>query len=147
MRLTADYPQIWFLGFLIVAIAVGRIWPHGPEWQAMAGIVLAAAGLAMISMATLRMRIGRTTLDPYGKPEHLVTSGVFAISRNPIYLGNALLIAGTCLAFAAPLAALILVPAFVTVINRRFIPREEANLRSAFPQEFPAYAMRVRRWI
>lgn len=147
MRLTADYPQIWFLGFLVAAILIGRLWPHGPAWLAAPGIVLAMAGLALISMATLRMRMGRTTLDPYGKPDHLVTSGVFAISRNPIYLGNAFLLAGASLAFAAPLALPVVVLAFVLVINRRFIPREEANLRAAFPQEFPAYAMSVRRWI
>lgn len=145
--MTADYPQIWFLGFVVLAIVTGMGWPHGPGWLIWPGGLLMGAGTALMGAAVIAMRRARTTVDPYGRPAALVVSGVFALSRNPIYLGNALLLTGLCLVMRAPFAVIVLVPAFVLVISSRFIPREEARLRASFPREFSDYSARTRRWL
>ncbi|MBU3029976.1 methyltransferase family protein [Paracoccus marinaquae] len=147
MRVTADYPPIWLAGFAGLGWLTGQVLPHGPAWQLPAGWAVVAAGLVLMGVAALTMRRHRTTLDPFGQPRNLVTSGVFALSRNPIYLGDALILAGLCLIFRAPFAALLLVPGFVAVIGTRFIAREERLLARDFPKEFAAYRLRTRRWI
>lgn len=146
MRVTADYPQVWFVGFLAAIWIAGRIVPHGPDWLALPGRILLIAGLIAMALAVWRMRQRGTTLDPYGNAQALVTDGIFALSRNPIYLGNALIIAGTALICSAPIAIL-LAPVFALIITKRFILNEEAHLLATFPQEFTAYAARTRRWI
>lgn len=147
MRLTMDYPQLWLAGFAGLGWLIGQVLPHGPDWQRAPGWALVVAGLALMALAAATMRMQRTTLDPYGQPRRMVTGGIFAVSRNPIYLGDALILAGLCLVFSAPLAALLLVPAFAIVIQTRFITREERLLEAAFPSDFADYRTRTRRWI
>lgn len=110
--------------------------------------VLALAALALMLAAAWRMTRLRTTVDPF-RPErasHLVTDGVFAHSRNPIYVGDALLLAAWALWLgnvgAAPLAAL-----FVLWMARLQIPAEEAALRLRFGADYEAYCTRVPRWV
>ena len=146
MRLT-DYPKAWLLAALLLARAAGRVLPHGPDWLGQAGVVLALAGGALLATGALHMRFADTPSDPTGTPRHLVTKGLFAWSRNPIYLADALILTGLCAAFGAPLAALVLTPAFVAIITQRFIRPEETRLAAAFGPAFAAYAARTRRWL
>ena len=92
------------------------------------------------------MRKRRTTIIPHRDADVLVTSGIFKRSRNPIYLGDALILLGLILRWDAPLA-LPLAPVFVWVIERRFIIPEENRLRSKFRQEFYRYTQKTRRWV
>jgi protein-S-isoprenylcysteine O-methyltransferase Ste14 len=75
----------------------------------------------------------------------MIRTGIYALSRNPIYLADAMILAGVALRLDA--ASLILVPVFVAVIRVRFIEGEEAVMRARFGAEYAAYAARVRRWI
>ena len=88
----------------------------------------------------------RTNILPNRAAERLVTQGPFAISRNPIYLGNTTLMFGIGLAFNAlwflPLA--ICAAAFV---ERLAIRREEAHLALLFGPEWAAYATTTARWL
>ncbi|MDO5631487.1 MAG: isoprenylcysteine carboxylmethyltransferase family protein [Paracoccus sp. (in: a-proteobacteria)] len=147
MQLTADYPKVWLLGGIALAWLAGRTLPHGPTWPVGAGWLLAFAGLVLLAAAALQMRRTDTPSDPHALPRALVTDGLFALSRNPIYLADALILTGLCAAFGAPLAALVLTPAFVAVITTRFIRTEEARLATAFGPAFSAYCARTRRWL
>lgn len=147
MRLTLDYPPVWLAGFAALAWGSGRLLPHGPGWLVWPGGALVAAGVILMGVAALQMHRHRTTIDPHGQPSALVTSGVFGLSRNPIYLADALILAGLCLCLQVPIVALALVPGFMLVVRRRFIANEEARLAEAFPREFAAYRQRSRRWI
>ena len=80
------------------------------------------------------------------RPDALVTTGPFAISRNPIYLADALILMGLSLRWDAPIGVL-LVPAFVWLITRRFILAEEARLSDHFGAAFDAYRKDTRRWL
>jgi protein-S-isoprenylcysteine O-methyltransferase Ste14 len=104
------------------------------------------AGLGLMALAAVEFLRVRTTPVPRASPQALITSGIFRITRNPIYLGDALVLAGLCLRWEASLA-LILVPLFVLFIDRRFIQQEEQTLSTAFPESYPAYLTVTRRWI
>ncbi|MDO5704438.1 MAG: methyltransferase, partial [Paracoccus sp. (in: a-proteobacteria)] len=125
MRVTADYPKAWLAAAILLAWLTGWAAPHGPAFLSGAGIVLALAGLGLLIAAAVQMRRADTPSDPHAPPRALVTDGLFAWSRNPIYLADALILTGLCAAFHAPLAALILTPAFVAIITARFIRPEE----------------------
>ena len=110
------------------------------------GVLL--AGLALMVAAAWTMFRARTTVNPL-KPEqatHLVTGGVFAFSRNPIYLGDALILLALAIGFGNWLAFLLL-PLFVWFIGRFQIAPEERALERLFGAEYRAYCARVKRWL
>ena len=144
IRKLLDYPQVWILIFAALAFMAGRILPM-PTAPA-AGWALVASGLLLMVVAALTMLRAGATVDPTRQPTALVTHGIFRLSRNPIYLGDVLILTGLCLAWQ-PLAGLFLVPAFVLVIDRRFIQREEAWLRTRDARAFDLWATRTRRWL
>ena len=143
-----DYPPVWLAGFLLLALAIGYALPAGGfgAWARVMGPALVGAGFALMALAAFAMLRHRTTIVPHRDPQALVTDGVFSFSRNPIYLGDALVLAGVILRLDAVLA-LPLIPLFVWVLRRRFIDPEEARLRAAFGDEFDAYTQRTRRWL
>ena len=100
----------------------------------------------MILWAIRTLLFARTTIMPHHSARALVTSGPFAFSRNPIYLGLALVYLGVALTMndAWPI---ILLPIVVMVMSSFVIAREEAHLAEAFGDRYRAYCSRVRRWI
>jgi protein-S-isoprenylcysteine O-methyltransferase Ste14 len=111
-------------------------------------LALAATGAAVALAGVAEFRRVRTTVNPL-RPEKasaLVTSGIFRWTRNPMYLGLAIVLLGWAAWLAHPLAALG-VPAFVLWMGRWQIPREERALEQLFGAEFAQYKTRVRRWL
>ena len=76
----------------------------------------------------------------------LVTSGPFARSRNPIYVGDALIYLGLA-GWAGSWTALVVFPVILWVMTRWVIQREEAYLTQRFGTAYQSYAVRVRRWV
>ena len=111
----------------------------------MAGLMI-GAGLILIGAAALEFRRQHTTIIPHQVPARLITTGVFARTRNPIYLGDALLLTGLILRFDA-VPSLVLVPVFVWWIERHFIVPEEDRMRRTFRAQFARYELKVRRWV
>lgn len=87
----------------------------------------------------------KLTATTFGQPQQLVTSGIFQISRNPIYVAFFLPIAA--LALFSPLASLVSLGFYVTAMTLTVIRREERDLQAAFGYTFTAYAARVPRWL
>ena len=141
-----ELPPVWLAAFAVLAWASGQILPLPVPYGAVIGWGLILAGALMMATAAAQMVLGRTTFIPRRDPDAMVTEGVFALTRNPIYLGDALVLTGVCLVSDAP-AALVLVPVFMWIITQRFILDEEARLRRRFGTEFERYAARVRRWL
>lgn len=142
-----DLPPLWLLAFGGAGWWLDGLVPLSFPWGLSGvGPVLVGAGAALFGLGGLQMLLARTTVIPRRDPSALVTKGVFRLTRNPIYLGDAALLSGAILWWDAP-AALPLVPAFVWLVTRRFIRGEEARLRAAFGQDFDDWARRVRRWI
>lgn len=93
-------------------------------------------------------RRAHTTVDPLhpDKASRLVTGGIYRVSRNPMYLGFALLLLAWAVFLASPWM-LLGVPAFMLYLGRFQIQPEERALEQLFGQEFRDYRARVRRWL
>ena len=110
------------------------------------GWALVVGAIAVIAAAAFEFRRHETTILPHQWPTSIITSGVFAVTRNPIYVADALVIAGLGLIWGAWLAV-VLVPLFIIAITRRFILPEEQKLFARFPEEFARYRAKTPRWL
>ncbi len=111
-------------------------------------VSVAVAGAVISGLGIASFRRARTTVNPM-KPQSsssLVISGIYALTRNPMYLGFLLVLLGWAIFLSNALAFLFL-PAVIFYLNRFQIEPEETVLASLFGQEFVAYRSRVRRWI
>lgn len=142
-------PPLWALLFAGAMVLVARAAPGlGFRVPGALAAVPAVAGLAVDAAALLQFRRHRTTFDPT-RPERasaLVTTGLYGLTRNPMYLGMALVLTGVAL-WVGNLLALGLIPVFVAVITAFQIRPEEAAMRRLFGEAFDAYAARVPRWV
>ncbi|MDJ0821249.1 MAG: isoprenylcysteine carboxylmethyltransferase family protein [Paracoccaceae bacterium] len=145
-----DLPPIWLIGFVAAAWWQKTYYPmglgFGPGWADLLGGLLVGGGLVLMFMAVAEFRRHRTTVMPHETPERLITSGIFKRSRNPIYLGDSMILAGLILYWDAVLA-LPLIPVFVWVLERRFIIPEEGRMRRKFLADFARYTQQTRRWL
>jgi protein-S-isoprenylcysteine O-methyltransferase Ste14 len=128
--------------------SVGPVFAIPPMVKYIAIALLAAAGIAFDVSGILAFRAARTTANPL-KPEqasNLVTAGIYRVTRNPMYVGMALLL----LAWAVYLSALLPfagIVAFVLYLTRFQIQPEERVLKRLFGEQYASYAARVRRWL
>ncbi len=141
-----DLPPLWLALFAAAVWAVGWALPLPIPFSHPVGYALVLCGFVLTMVAAAQMVLARTPLIPRRKPGRLVTGGVFALSRNPIYLADALILAGLVLVWDAALAAP-LVPAFMALITRRYIRGEEVAIATLFGPEYQAYRARTRRWL
>ena len=145
---TIDLPPLWLALFAGIAWAQAEALPVAGigAWGRWAGIALVALGLALFAAALVEFRRHRTTVIPHREPSALITTGIYRLSRNPIYLADALILAGLSLIWGA-VSGLLLVPIFLALVTARFIRPEEARLRAGFGVDFDAWARNTRRWI
>jgi len=145
-----DMPPVWLAGFLAIAwlqsghFALGL--GFGEGWADLWGGLLVGGGILLVVMAALEFRRHKTSIVPHETPERLIQSGIFRRSRNPIYLGDTLILAGLILRWDAVLA-LPLIPIFVWVIEKRFVIPEEDRMRRKFRMDFARYCEKTRRWL
>ncbi len=111
-----------------------------------AGGALLLAGFALGLAAMRALADAETSPFPHRPSRALVARGAYALSRNPIYLSLALMLAGIAIAARSGWHAVTLV-LFLVVLDRVQIRREERYLETRFGEEFRAYRSRVRRWI
>lgn len=144
-----DYPPIWLVLFLVLAWIVAALSPGLTltlAWQGPVALLLFLAGAVVMGLAVSQMSRAKTTIVPHRMPDALVRSGVFRLSRNPIYLGDLLILTAFVVWFGVVLA----LPGlwlFKRLIESRFILPEEARLRERFGDSFEDWAKRTRRWI
>ncbi len=95
-----------------------------------------------------QFRRAHTTVDPHkpGKASALVTSGVYSWTRNPMYLGLSILLAGWAIKLGA-LSSFAGALLFVPLIQRVQIRPEEHALRGLFGNDYDRYCRRVNRWL
>lgn len=142
------WPPIILAATLVTALTLGHVAPPAnlPRSAPVFGLALIAAGLALDVWAMVEMRRHRANILPHRSATALVTTGPFVWSRNPIYLGNSLLLAGLgCVLNEAWL--LVLTPGSMILIQRLAIIREERHLAALFDPEWQIYKQAVRRWL
>lgn len=109
------------------------------------GAALVVTGLAFIVLARRELaRQGQPT-DPGLPTKKLVATGVFSVSRNPLYLGGVCLLAGIALILHLPWSLVLLLAAIVACHHLLIVP-EERYLAAKFGIEYVQYAASVRRW-
>ena len=111
-----------------------------------AGIVLILLGLVLNIRTDQLFKKNKTTVKPDENPSTIITEGPFRFSRNPMYFGMLLALAGVSLILGS-LTSFAGAVLFVTAMEIKFIPIEEKNMKEAFGEEFEAYRKKVRRWI
>jgi len=119
-----------------------------PAPRLIAAVALFIAGLALIVVARVAFARAGTTFSPRapGDSTRLVTSGVYRLSRNPMYVGTLLLLLGLASLLASPVS-LALSLTYVAYMDRLQIRPEERLLRARFGPTYDAYAAGVRRWV
>lgn len=143
------WPPILFVAAGIAAYVLQRAVPTGgvlPDWIMASGEAVMALGLAFDGWAMGAMVLAGTNILPNRGAGRLVTHGPFAYTRNPIYLGNTLLLIGIGLGFSA-LWFLPLALCAAILVGRLAIRREEAHLAMRFGEEWTAYAATTPRWL
>lgn len=111
-------------------------------------LMLFAIGAGFEIAGLLSFRRARTTFNPMRpqKASALVDTGVYRITRNPMYVGLALELSAWCCYLAAP-ASFLGVLGFVAYIHGLQIRPEERVLINLFGDEYREYQARVRRWL
>ncbi len=145
-----DIPPVWLIAALVIAWQISIARPFGLSLDfavlQLAGGLLVGGGVILMLLAFMEMRKQRTTVIPHSEATTLVSSGIFKRSRNPIYLADAMILTGFILRWDAPLA-LVLIPVFIWIIERRFIVPEENMLRRKFRADYARYEQKTRRWV
>ncbi|MEO9876523.1 MAG: isoprenylcysteine carboxylmethyltransferase family protein [Anderseniella sp.] len=140
------WPPMIFGGLVIAGLGLHHVQPIGlPATLIWPGYAVLAAGIILDIWAMATMARARTNILPHRAAGKLVTSGPFALMRNPIYVGNTIATLGLGLALqngwlliATPLAAL--------GVHKLAVVREQAHLRDKFGQAWTEYAGKVKAW-
>lgn len=108
--------------------------------------LLKAAGIALIGTGLGLFKRSGTSPEPWKPASKLVTTGIYARTRNPMYLGLLVVYAGLAILFRSPWADLLFLP-LALIFDRVIIKREEDYLSRHFGPDYKLYKRRVRRWL
>ncbi|MBN2301467.1 MAG: isoprenylcysteine carboxylmethyltransferase family protein [Lentisphaerae bacterium] len=103
-------------------------------------------GIALNLSADQIFKRYNTTVKPFEKSNALITSGVFRITRNPMYLGMTLILLGIALLMGSITPYLVVI-AFPILVDHWFISPEEKLLENTFGDQFRQYQRQIRKWI
>ncbi|MGE0624494.1 MAG: isoprenylcysteine carboxylmethyltransferase family protein [Pseudomonadales bacterium] len=142
--LPPHYFLLALLGIVGAGILEGGSVLPGP-WYLLGAIPILTGVLIAVQGSRQFARAG-TNIIPFSESTALVTEGVFSLSRNPMYTGMVLALAGTAVIMNG-LSAWLVVVAFVAIIRGYFIRHEETLMARTFGQAYLDYKARVRRWI
>ena len=143
-------PLIYIIG-LAIGIYAGRALslPHlglGSRLRDLFGGAFLLAGVIVMFAGAGLLRSRKTNIIPFKPATCLVDTGIYGVTRNPMYLGMALTYAALAILLDS-LGALLLLPVVIGIMQTQVIAREEAYLERAFGRDYLAYRGRVRRWI
>ncbi len=149
---TLTYASI-FVGLLFIYLPArllawsGIVRPAVMGWPEISGLVIGSLG-ALLALACVSVFafIGKGTPAPFDPPRRLVVRGPYRFVRNPMYIGAALVLAGTAL-FYKSAALLAFLAGFLLVTHLFVLIYEEPTLRRSFGPEYEAYCDRVHRWL
>lgn len=137
-----------FLAAIALQLAVPLSLPRGVLTPAIipGGAILIIVGAIIIVLTRRELAQHGQPTDPGHPTSKLVTTGVFSVSRNPLYLGGVCVLVGVALALNLPWVLVLLLPAIVAC-HYVLIAPEERYLAAKFGKEYHIYAASVRRWI
>jgi protein-S-isoprenylcysteine O-methyltransferase Ste14 len=110
------------------------------------GVLPLVVGIVLNFAADAQLKRHRTTVKPFEESAALVTTGVYAGTRHPMYLGFVLILLGVAVLFGS-VGPFVIVAVFPFVMEATFIRVEERMLTARFGEQWLAYRAKVRRWI
>lgn len=143
------FPPVWLLIAALAMYALHRWLPLIQLYETLRGgwtFLLFLPGLILALIAIYGFRKAKTGAVPFSKSTTLVTDGVYRFTRNPMYLGMALLLAGLAIKLGS-LGAWLPIPLFVAIIQRQFIVNEEIFLTAIYGDQYRQFCQKVRRWL
>ncbi len=148
LELKIPPPVLGGLAFAVMPVAwYCRLW-HLHLWPFPLAILSGVIGCVFLLPSWLQFFRAKTTISPTRpeKASRVVTTGVYGISRNPMYLGASFLLLAVALFFTDGVAVMmaLLYPVYLNFFQ--IIPEERA-LEEKFGDEYREYKQRVRRWI
>lgn len=133
------------LGMFATARLLSATYWLAPPYDSI-GYTLIGLGILLPVWSARIFRKRETNILPFRDPDKLVSEGPFKVSRNPMYLGMLLVLAGAAIKLGT-LESLGFVALFFSVANWWYIPFEEERMQKAFGDQFEDYKSQVRRWI
>jgi protein-S-isoprenylcysteine O-methyltransferase Ste14 len=148
MQLPRFSPGVFLLACIFGMALLDRFvpvmtWTSWP-WNLLGLIPLSGGGL-LIHWALQTFLWKDTSPEPFRTARVLVDHGPYRLSRNPMYLGAALILLGFAIVFGS-ITALLVVPVYVVSMHFRVIRPEEVALAAQFGGAYSDYVARVRRW-
>jgi len=142
-------PPVVTLVCILAIVGTGQLesaelW-HTGAWD-IVGASLILLGILLPVWGARTFKRHETNILPYKDPDNMVTDGPFKFTRNPMYLGMMLVLAGTAILVGTKLAPIFPL-VFFAVANWWYIPFEEGRMAEAFGTNFSEYKSKVRRWI
>jgi protein-S-isoprenylcysteine O-methyltransferase Ste14 len=132
------------VGFALEALLPGTSLPAVVQW--VLGGALLLTGLALLASFNTAFHREGTAVEPWKPTTAIVSTGPYRFTRNPAYVGMALVYTGIAVMSDA-LWVLLPLPLVLLIIDRGVIAREERYLERKFGQEYLDYKGRVRRWV
>lgn len=144
------WPPVLLVGLGALAFAMGRWWPLA--WPGLddlpariIGYGILAGGMVLMGWSVMAFRRARANILPHKAATTLIISGPFAIWRNPIYMADALLLAGLG-QLTLNIWLVVAAGVFMAAVLLLAILPEERHLEAKFGQAYLDYKARTRRW-
>lgn len=155
MKIDNDSPQVRFppplisLSFAIIGYVLHQVYPIpfgdlASLW--LLGSLLIGIGLVIIIISAGMFRRNKTNIEPWKTTTTIISTGIYAFSRNPIYLSFLIIGLGLALLCNTVWIILMQIP-FLMVMNHYVISREERYLSVKFGDDYQSYMRKVRRWL
>jgi len=142
-------PPLIFLAFLLVGYGLHKISPIGlgmPQWGKLIGSSLVIGSVLILLILLIVYLREKTSIEPWKPASHLITTGLYAYSRNPIYAAFCLLNIGIGCCLNSLWIVFSFLPSALAVYYI-VIRKEEAYLTLKFSTQYRSYKNEVRRWL
>ena len=141
-------PPLVFLTLMLAAYGAHHFWPMhlgNLSWFKYLGVVIVMLGICITILARLSFKRAETNIAPWKPTTKIVSTGIFAYTRNPFYVAFCLISIGIGTFFNSSWILLSFIPSAV-IIYYTAIKKEEAYLEEKFGEEYVHYKNKVRRW-
>ncbi len=142
-------PPLVYVGWMIIGTVLQKYYPTNmgiPFDYQYWGLLMVICGIILIFYFFKIFKKAETNIEPWRPTSNIITTGIYAYSRNPIYVVFNLFPIGLGIFFDNLWILLSIIPASITLYHLA-IKKEEAYLEAEFGEEYLEYKKKVRRWI